>query len=116
MNTDQPGSSGQEDDADRAERLSEENGNGWRWGSFWREVGLLARLARAVAAGEYDLATPKVVALVTGIAYVVSPLDAVPDVLPVLGWTDDVGVVAATTGLLAYEIVEFREWEKTQAP
>lgn len=79
---------------------------------FWKEVGLLGRMARSVAKGEYELETPQMVALVSGLAYVVSPIDAIPDFTPILGWTDDVGVVAMTVSVLGHELVQYREWER----
>ncbi len=38
------------------------------------------------------------------VAYVALPLDVVPDVVPVLGWLDDLGVVAATLAFLSREV------------
>ncbi|MBI3185315.1 MAG: DUF1232 domain-containing protein [Myxococcales bacterium] len=37
-------------------------------------------------------------------AYLVLPVDAVPDVLPVLGWLDDLGVLSAATWFMVREI------------
>lgn len=38
------------------------------------------------------------------VAYVVLPMDLVPDVLPVVGWLDDVGVVAAVAAFLVRDM------------
>ncbi|GMU62566.1 MAG: hypothetical protein AMXMBFR34_43290 [Myxococcaceae bacterium] len=38
------------------------------------------------------------------VAYVVLPVDAVPDVVPIFGWLDDVGVVAAVATFLVRDI------------
>lgn len=38
------------------------------------------------------------------VAYVVLPVDAVPDVLPVVGWLDDVGVVAAALAFFSRDV------------
>lgn len=84
---------------------------GRRLRRFWHEVGTLRRLAVAVADGEYSLATPQVVALLATLGYVVSPVDAVPDVVPVLGLADDAGFVALTLSALAFELACFRDWE-----
>lgn len=39
--------------------------------------------------------------LVAAIAYFVLPVDAIPDVLPVIGFTDDAAVLAAAIKLVA---------------
>jgi uncharacterized membrane protein YkvA (DUF1232 family) len=42
--------------------------------------------------------------LLGALAYVVLPVDLVPDVVPVLGWLDDVGVVAAVMAFFGREV------------
>jgi uncharacterized membrane protein YkvA (DUF1232 family) len=42
--------------------------------------------------------------LIGALAYFVLPADAVPDILPVLGYADDATVVAATLRLVAEHI------------
>ena len=38
------------------------------------------------------------------VAYAVMPVDFIPDVIPVVGWLDDVGVLAAVTTFLVQDI------------
>lgn len=45
----------------------------------------------------------KLVALFA-VLYVASPVDAIPDVLPIIGWLDDVGVMAAIGWFFVREI------------
>lgn len=81
-----------------------------------RHLAVLARLARAVKAGEYDLATPHVAMLFGTLAYVVSPIDVVPEAfLGPLGIGDDASLLVATGAALAIEIAAFLEWEESQA-
>ena len=79
---------------------------------FWRK---LARTAARIPFAEdllaayycaFDRDTPlKVKGMLVGaIAYFVLPADAVPDVLPVLGFTDDAAVLFATVKLVADHI------------
>jgi uncharacterized membrane protein YkvA (DUF1232 family) len=42
--------------------------------------------------------------LVLAIAYVVWPVDLIPDVVPVFGWLDDVGVASAVLGWVAMSV------------
>ena len=34
------------------------------------------------------------------VLYGVMPLDAIPDVIPVIGWLDDLGIIAAVTAFI----------------
>jgi uncharacterized membrane protein YkvA (DUF1232 family) len=79
---------------------------------FWRK---LKRLAAALPfvddllAAHYcafDRRTPLKVkaALLGALAYFVLPADAIPDVLPIIGYTDDAAVLAAAIKLVASHI------------
>ena len=41
---------------------------------------------------------------VAAVAYVLWPLDIVPDGIPVLGWLDDAGILAAAAAFLVAEV------------
>lgn len=77
--------------------------------SFWRKlhrVAVRVPFAEDLLAAYYcafDRATPLQVkaTLVGAIAYFVMPLDAIPDVLPVIGFTDDAAVLALAFKLVA---------------
>lgn len=43
------------------------------------------------------------------LVYLISPLDAIPDVIPLVGLTDDVGVIVATMVILANELKKYFE-------
>jgi uncharacterized membrane protein YkvA (DUF1232 family) len=80
--------------------------------AFWRKLGAgVARIpfAEDLLAAYYcafDRDTPLHVkgALVAAIAYFVLPTDAMPDFLPVIGFTDDAAVLAAALKLVADHI------------
>ena len=46
-------------------------------------------------------AWPKWLVPALAIIYVLSPIDLLPDVLPILGWTDDMGMIALALALIA---------------
>jgi uncharacterized membrane protein YkvA (DUF1232 family) len=79
---------------------------------FWRKLRrLAARLpfAEDLIAAHYcafDRQTPLRVkaALVGALAYFVLPADVIPDVLPLIGYTDDAAVLAAAIRLVASHI------------
>ena len=115
MYTDDSGSSGfGPEDFDAIDDRASSGEGGRRWRGFWREVSLLGRMARSVAKGEYHLATPQMFALFGSLAYVVSPVDAIPDPVVLIGLTDDAAVVAGTVSLMAVEMAMYRDWEMSQ--
>ncbi len=80
--------------------------------SFWSK---LRRFAAALPFAEdllaawycaFDRATPRHVqaVLIGALAYFVLPFDAIPDMLPVLGFTDDAAVLATALKLVASHI------------
>ncbi len=48
----------------------------------------------------------KLIGLVA-VVYVVSPVDLIPDVMPVIGWLDDLGVVGLAVGFITRDISKF---------
>ncbi len=75
---------------------------------FWPKMGkVLARIpfAEEVLAAWYcafDAATPRRVKtmLLAALAYFIMPIDLIPDMLPGLGFTDDLTVLLTTIGLI----------------
>ena len=50
------------------------------------------------------------------VLYVLSPIDLIPDFIPVLGWLDDVGVVALVAGFYVRQIRQHRSPAQHSAP
>jgi len=46
------------------------------------------------------------------LVYFISPLDVIPDVLPIIGIADDVALVVWLFNVLEKEIAKFSDWEK----
>ena len=61
-------------------------------------------------------ATPPAAKLVAilGLVYLVSPIDLIPDFVPILGWLDD-GVVLAALLALAYKMLPRELYESLRA-
>ena len=53
-----------------------------------------------------------IISAVAGVIYLVSPIDIVPDVIPVIGWLDDAAVLTLilNTGL-ALELYNYKKWK-----
>ena len=47
--------------------------------------------------------------VLAALVYVVSPVDAIPDALPVIGWLDDVGVMSLAVAWMWKVVGRYRE-------
>lgn len=80
-------------------------------------VRALPRMVGATLRGSYHGTTPRRLGLmVLAVVYVVSPIDVLPDVLPLIGVADDAMVVAWLAGAVLSETGDFLAWERADAP
>lgn len=83
---------------------------------FREQIGLLSRLIKAYVAGDYrQIQTKTLISIVASLIYFVSPIDVVPDFLPLLGFADDIALIIWMFNSLEGELVNFRQWERDQA-
>jgi len=52
--------------------------------------------------------------MLAGLAYFICPVDLIPDVVPALGYVDDLAVVGWICSLLSEEINTYRRWAASQ--
>ena len=50
------------------------------------------------------------------LVYVLSPVDVIPDVIPVIGFLDDATVLAFCMKLVDTELTKYKEWKAKQTP
>jgi uncharacterized membrane protein YkvA (DUF1232 family) len=84
--------------------------------SFWQKIKKFSLMAgREVienalwlyyAAQEKDTPLWAKTAIFTALAYFICPIDSIPDVIPVAGYTDDLGVIAAAIGMVSIHITD----------
>lgn len=80
--------------------------------SVLEDFAALIRLVVAYARGIYrQIPLEKLVLVVGGLLYVVSPIDMVPDAILVAGFLDDATVIAWVIKGVRDELDAFREWE-----
>jgi uncharacterized membrane protein YkvA (DUF1232 family) len=74
---------------------------------------ILGRLIKAYANGSYRAISWKtMLSIVAAVIYFVNPIDLLPDVLPVIGLTDDVGILVWVYNSVSTEIDKFLTWEQ----
>ena len=66
-------------------------------------------------AGEYKNVPWKLIASIGfAVAYLVSPLDIIPDIIPIAGFVDDAAVFALVVSSFQSELDAYKEWKSKQ--
>jgi len=79
----------------------------------WDDMQTSVRLVRAWGRREYrGVGRGTLVLIVGALLYFVSPIDAIIDAIPVLGFLDDAAVLAWVLGQVRAELYAFRNWEQ----
>jgi uncharacterized membrane protein YkvA (DUF1232 family) len=85
-------------------------------GDVFTDLQTLLRLTSAYAKGDYRVIPARtIVAAVGAVIYFVSPIDAIPDVIPGIGLVDDAAVLYFVVKAIASDLDDFRRWEDEQA-
>jgi len=70
---------------------------------------LLIKMAKDMLSGDFKMSAGEIAILVGAIIYVISPIDAIPDFIPFIGWADDIGVVGLALKQLADVITRYTQ-------
>jgi uncharacterized membrane protein YkvA (DUF1232 family) len=75
----------------------------------------LGRLLRAYAQGEYrTIPWKSLLLIVAAVLYFINPIDVIPDLLPLVGLSDDFAVLFMVYKAIGSDIEKFLEWEKSK--
>jgi uncharacterized membrane protein YkvA (DUF1232 family) len=79
----------------------------------WESLQTLTRLIKAAVSGEYTgIPTATIVGGIAVLLYFLSPIDLIPDFIPVIGLLDDVALLAWFMSSIKTEMDKFADWEK----
>jgi uncharacterized membrane protein YkvA (DUF1232 family) len=82
---------------------------------IWQDLTALLRLLQAFSRHEYtDIPWGSIVMVIVGIIYFVSPIDLIPDFIPVAGYVDDAAVIAFVLRQVKIDLDKFIAWEAEQ--
>ncbi|MDZ7897294.1 MAG: YkvA family protein [Arcicella sp.] len=77
------------------------------------KVTTLARMIKSYVSGDYKIIPwASIVKMIAVLLYFVSPIDLIPDFIPVLGLTDDFALIMWLFSSLADDFENFEAWEK----
>jgi len=78
------------------------------------KLNIFSRMASAYATGKYrSVPWQTVMTMLAAIIYFLNPLDLIPDFIPLMGLTDDFGVLLWVYNSISGEIDKFLTWEKS---
>ena len=80
--------------------------------AFREQLSVVTRLLKAYATGEYrQLPWKTLIRMIAVLIYFVSPIDILPDFLPIIGLTDDIALMLWLFSGMGDDIEKFRQWE-----
>ena len=86
---------------------------GRRFAGLKTDLLALLRMMRAFVTGRYrQVPRRTLLAVLAGLVYFVNPLDLIPDTLPLVGFVDDVGVLAWVIHKVRQDLEAFLVWER----
>jgi uncharacterized membrane protein YkvA (DUF1232 family) len=95
-----------------ADKLADQKSKDSKFRQLFEIAQTLVRLVRRYISGEYrEVQTSTIVAGLAVLLYVLSPIDLVPDFIPVLGFLDDLSLISWFVSKFQDELVRFRDWE-----
>ena len=99
-----------------ADKLADRNSKDNKFKQLFDTALTLVRMVRDYVKGDYrGIHTSTIVAGVAVLLYVISPIDLVPDFIPVLGFLDDLALISWFMDKFKTELTHYREWEASAA-
>lgn len=79
---------------------------------FANQISLLFEMLKDYVKGEYkEVPYSSIAMIVVSLLYFLSPIDLIPDVIPVVGYVDDAMVVALTVKVIQNDLRNYCAWK-----
>ena len=83
--------------------------------NVWSDLQMLLSLVKAYRKKEYtDVPWKTIIYSAAAIVYFVSPIDLVPDFIPIAGFLDDITIITFVVKSLKEDIEKFKIWQSTK--
>ncbi|MGL4986604.1 MAG: YkvA family protein [Treponemataceae bacterium] len=93
-----------------AEQLKDAEEKSSMLGDLGKDFLTMIDLVKDSFAGNFEVKASDIAILIGAIIYVISPIDAIPDIIPGLGWVDDIAVVGFVLAQLKSLINRYNAW------
>ncbi len=82
---------------------------------LWDDLMTMIAMLGDYISGKYRDAPWKTIAAIAGaVLYFASPIDVIPDFIPVAGYIDDAFVIALAVDLIRDDLTDYRKWKEGQ--
>lgn len=79
----------------------------------WDDLMIMFRLVKAWVAGHYvDIPWKSMVLVIGAMVYLLNPFDAIPDLVALFGYMDDMTIIGFVISSISSDLEKFKEWEK----
>jgi len=79
---------------------------------IWKDIKVMINLVTDYAKGDYKEVSWNIIASITGaVIYFISPIDVIPDFIPVAGYLDDGLVIKLALDIAMEELEKYKEWK-----
>ncbi|AKB55995.1 MULTISPECIES: YkvA family protein [Methanosarcina] len=79
--------------------------------NIWYYLGLLFSMLLDSFKGRYPLPKKTALLLIFAFLYLISPVDIIPDVFPLIGLVDDVAVLVFSLNFIRSDLENYRAWK-----
>ena len=84
-------------------------------GNYLSDIPVLISLVRAYVDKTYvEIPIGSILAIIGALIYFLSPVDLIPDIIPGVGYLDDVAVVGVAFKLVHDDVAEYKKWRDTK--
>lgn len=94
------------------EKLSRLDIDNLNHSKLFERVSLFIRMVKSHIRGDYRVHWQSIVIVVAALVYFVTPIDLIPDLVPITGYVDDLSILLWVNGTLQKEINAFKLWEQ----
>ncbi|MHC9510397.1 YkvA family protein [Kangiella sp. M94] len=83
--------------------------------SLWSDIKLLIGVIKDYSSGEYrEIPFGTIAVIAAAILYFVSPIDAIPDFIPGIGYIDDAAIIALCLRGVRKDLEVYKVWKEKQ--
>jgi uncharacterized membrane protein YkvA (DUF1232 family) len=101
---------------DAVVRLSTSPNRSWQFSAISGKIFALVRMIKCYTKKEYvDVPWQTIVLITATFIYFVSPFDAIPDIIPFIGFSDDIAIISALFTSITQDVDKFIAWETAKS-